>query len=107
MCKKDMEQQVPGYTVKSVFGCGNLYTSVNEVDGRPFRVFLKLGKAGACESCLLESVARLVTIMLQDTSVPLERICKTLSGIQCEKGSIAGKSCVDSLAQMLKKHIGD
>ena len=109
MIEHDEEKvsSVNNYTVKRVFGCGNFYSSINEIDGVPVRVFLKLGKAGMCQSCLLESIARLLTIMFQDTDVPVDRVCKTLNGIQCDQGSVGGKSCVDALAKMLKKHIGD
>lgn len=96
---------VDGYTKKIAFGCGNLYITVNLVDGKPFRVFLRLGKAGVCQGALLESIARLSTIMIQDYNAPLERICHTLKGIRCENGAIGRISCVDALARELEKMI--
>ncbi len=97
--------ETPSFTRKITFACGNLYITINEIDGNPFRVFLKLGKAGHCQRALLEAVARLVTIVLQDTDMSLDRICKTLGGIQCDKGIVGKKSCMDSLAKDLKKYV--
>ena len=102
--KKDQGWITHGYTKKVVFACGNVYLTVNEVDKKPFRVFLKLGKAGQCERALLEAVARMTTIMLQDTEVPLERIIKTLGGIRCEKGAVGRLSCMDALSKELKQY---
>jgi hypothetical protein len=95
-------REIPSYTRKVVFGCGNLYVTINELDGSPIRVFLELGKAGMCQGALLEGVARLVTIMIQDLNAPIERICHTLSGIRCDKGCVGNVSCMDALARELK-----
>jgi len=43
---KAREEVVDGYTKKVPFACGNLYITLNVIDGKPFRVFLKLGKTG-------------------------------------------------------------
>jgi len=96
---------VDGYTKKVPFACGNLYITVNLMDGQPFRVFLKLGKTGVCQRALLESVARLSTIMLQEQLASLERICKTLIGIACDSGMVGRPSCVHVLAQELKRFL--
>jgi hypothetical protein len=82
-----------------------LYITVNVLNGRVFRVFLKLGKTGVCQRALLESLGRLVTIMLQEQLTSLERICKTLSGIACDSGMVGKPSCVHVLAQELKKFL--
>lgn len=96
---------VDGFTKKIVFGCGNLYITINLLDGKPFRVFMRLGKAGVCQCALLESVARLITIMIQDLDAPLTRICHTLKGIRCESGMVGRISCVDALARELEEFI--
>lgn len=100
------EQQIremSSYTRKAVFGCGNLYITINKSDAEnPIRVFMKLGKAGMCQGALLEGIARLVTIMIQDLNAPIDRICRTLSGIRCDKGCVGNVSCLDALAKDLK-----
>jgi len=98
----DRDEVVAGYTKKVPFACGNLYITVNTLDGMPYRVFLKLGKTGICQRALLESIARLVTIMLQEQVSSLERICKTLIGMACDKGMVGRQSCVHVLAEELK-----
>ncbi len=99
-------EHVTSYTTKTILGCGNFYDTIDlSEDGDPCRTFLKLGKAGGCQRVLLESIARLLTIILQDTDVPLERVYKTLCGMSCDKGSVLCKSCMDKLAQELKQHL--
>ena len=102
---KAQEEVVDGYTKKVPFACGNLYITLNVIDGKPFRVFLKLGKTGACQRALLESIARLVTIMLQEQVTSLDRICKTLIGMTCDKGMVGRPSCIHILAQELKSYL--
>jgi len=96
---------VDGYTKKIIFGCGNLYITINLLDGKLFRVFMRLGKAGVCQCALLESVARLITIMIQDLNAPIDRICHTLKGIRCENGAVGRISCVDALARELENYV--
>lgn len=102
---KTREGIVDGYTRKVPFACGNLYITLNIIDGKPFRVFLKLGKAGACQCALLESIARLTTIMLQEQITSLDRIYKTLTGVTCDKGMVGRLSCVHVFAQELKSYL--
>src|SRR4030042_4024817 len=74
-------------TWKMKFACGSVYSLVNELDGWPFRVFLKKGHTGMCQQALLEGVGRLLTIIFQSTDVPLERVGHTLLGTTCKSGS--------------------
>ena len=107
-------ERVSSYTTKTAFGCGNFYDTIDLFDEKePCRTFLKLGKAGGCQRVLLESIARLITIILQDTDVPLERVYKTLCGMACDKGiwlhgeprPVFCASCMDKLAKGLKKYL--
>jgi len=114
-CKFDIEgvDPIESYTRKVPFGCGNMYVDINVIKMRPVRVFIRIGKCGACQRALLEAVGRLVTIMLEQGD-PLERIVHTLIGIRCTEASVgsartdhSGKrqvvlSCMDALAKELK-----
>src|SRR4030042_132902 len=93
-------------TWKMKFACGSVYSLVNELDGWPFRVFLKKGHTGMCQQALLEVVGRLLTIIFQSTDVPLERVWHTLLGTTCESGSsfVSGMSCLDGLARILREN---
>jgi hypothetical protein len=101
---EDLER-VSSTTTKTVFGCGNFYNTLDELDDMVCRAFLKLGKAGGCQRCLLETIARLLTIILQDTDIPLERVHKTMCGMSCDQGTFHNKSCIDKLAKELKKYL--
>ena len=82
----------------------SIYMIFNELYGQPLRLFLKKGHTGLCVQALLEAVARLLTIIIQQTDLDLERVWKTLIGITCHAGSefVDGKSCMDALAKELK-----
>lgn len=92
----------PSSTRKMVFGCGSLYVVIDEVENRPFRVFLKKGHTGLCNQALLEAVGRLLTIIIQASDISLDRVWRTLVGINCDKGKVDQLSCMDALARMLK-----
>jgi len=100
----------PSQTFRMRFPCDgpeqgprSTYAIVDSQEGAPYRVFLKRGHTGLCVQALLEAVGRLVTLLLQESDVPLERIWKTLVGITCSAGGAwGGKSCMDLLAKVLK-----
>ena len=99
-------ERVSSYTTRTAFGCGNFYDTIDITKKEdPCRVFLKLGKAGGCQRVLLESIARLITIILQDTDIPLERVYKTLCNMSCDQGTVYCKSCMDKLAKGLKTYL--
>lgn len=105
-CEPEMLEQVDSTTTKTTFGCGNFYSTIDTlVGGIPCRSFLRLGKAGGCQRCLLQTVACLLTIILQDTNIPLERVCKTMSNMACDQGGVRDKSCIDSLSKGLKQYL--
>ena len=95
-----------GYTKRLAFGCGNVYITINERDGMPARVFVTIGKAGGCQRALQESFARCINSMLEDKK-PLEEIIFLIAGLRCDQGidGIGRLSCVDALAQELKKYL--
>ena len=101
--------QVESSTKRFIFGCDgigqspkSLYVTIDDLDGRPFRVFIKKGHTGLCNQALLEAVGRLLTLMFQNTDLKLDRICRTLTGITCSGGTVGRVSCMDALAKELR-----
>lgn len=96
----------PGYTRKVPFGCGTLYLTINNgaVTHQPTQVLAQLGKAGCCQRAMLESVLRLVNMLLDDGK-PVTGITAALSGVRCDQGmaGVGRLSCVDAVAQELKR----
>lgn len=109
----DLEKTV-SITHKVAFKCGNLYLTIDTVDGHPVRVNFVIGKTGCCQRSLLSSVANLVNMSLEELT-PLEKVCKALIGNRCvgfkeeEAGELrVGKlSCSDAIAVALREYVPD
>ena len=98
---------VVGTTAKQNTGCGNLYVTINDDEkGRPFEVFMQMGKAGGCAMSQLEAIGRLVSLALR-SSVDVKLIIEQLRGIRCpspcwgQGGRIL--SCSDAVARALEQ----
>lgn len=100
-----------GTTTKIGTGCGNLYVTINEDDfGRPFEVFMSMGKAGGCAGSQLEAIGRLVSLALR-SDIDINSILEQLRGIRCpspswEKG-IRIFSCSDGIARVIENRLGN
>ena len=66
-----------GYTLKANTPCGTLYTTLNECEGKLREVRITLGKSGTCYNILFQTIAILISVMLQD-GMTREKIKKTL-----------------------------
>jgi len=99
-----------GTTTKINTGCGNLYITINEdEEGRPFEVFMQMGKAGGCAASQLEAIGRLVSLALRSGIDPLP-IIEQLRGIRCpspswESGGTRIFSCADAIARVLERRL--
>ncbi len=71
---------VYGFTQKVRTGLGELYLTVNEVDGRPFEVFATIGRSGRSITAKAEAIGRLVSLALR-SGVHVREIVKQLKGI--------------------------
>lgn len=71
---------VYGFTQKVNTGLGDLYLTVNEVDGQPFEVFATIGRSGRSITAKTEAIGRLVSLALR-SGVPVREIVKQLKGI--------------------------
>lgn len=69
-----------GRTVKIMTSFGNLYLTVNELDGKPFEVFATLGKSGKDTQAHTEALGRLISTALR-SGVSTSEIIQQLKGI--------------------------
>lgn len=92
---------VTGGTIQARTGCGNIYITVNGVEGKPFEVFLNMGKAGGCAFAQCESLGRLISYSLR-IGGNVGEIIKELKGIRCHQTSEDSMSCADAVARVLE-----
>ncbi|MDI3298774.1 MAG: ribonucleoside-diphosphate reductase, adenosylcobalamin-dependent, partial [Bacillota bacterium] len=69
-----------GRTTRIRTPLGNLYVTVNELNGRPFELFTQIGKAGSDVSALTEALARLISLALR-SGVDPDAVAEQLIGI--------------------------
>ncbi len=69
-----------GFTQKVKTGLGDLYLTVNEIDGKPFEVFATIGKSGRSVTAKAEAIGRLVSLALR-AGVEVSSIVGQLKGI--------------------------
>ena len=69
-----------GKTAKIPTSYGNLYLTVNEVNGRPVEVFTTMGKSGHETMAFTEAMGRLISLSLR-SGVRLHSIIKQMKGI--------------------------
>jgi len=98
-----------GITEKIRTGYGNLYVTVNTLEGRPFEVFAQIGKSGYTTMADTEAICRLISLSLR-SGVPVDQVLRQLRGIGGASPvfSNGGKvsSIPDAIAQVLQRHFG-
>ncbi len=77
---KDRPQVLQGITEKIKTGYGNLYVTVNMMNGKPFEVFAQIGKSGYSTMADTEAICRLISLALR-SGVPVNTVVKQLKGI--------------------------
>ena len=92
---------LPGTTTKVRTGCGSLYVTVNDYEGKPCELFLRMGKSGGCAHATTESIGRLGSALMQ-RGADIDFIIKQLGGVSCHADSDAHPSCPDAVARVLK-----
>jgi ribonucleoside-diphosphate reductase alpha chain len=84
--------------------CGKIYMHCTYNDQRLFEVFVNLGKAGACQQCLLRGIGILISMLLRAGIQP-EKIADNLSTLNCGMPTVRdGKtynSCLALIASQL------
>jgi ribonucleoside-diphosphate reductase alpha chain len=98
---------VYGFTQKVKTGLGDLYLTVNEIDGRPFEVFATIGRSGRSITAKAEAIGRLVSLALR-SGIHVREIVKQLKGIGGEHPVFQKKgmllSIPDAVAWVLAQH---
>lgn len=77
---KDRPEMLTGTTTKIKTGYGNLYITVNTLDGKPFEVFAQIGKSGYSTMADTEAICRLISLGLR-SGIPVANIVGQLKGI--------------------------
>lgn len=98
-----------GITDKIKTGYGNLYVTINTLDGKPFEVFAQIGKSGYSTMADTEAICRLVSLALR-SGISVEQIIEQLIGIGgaspiYQEGGLV-MSIPDAIAKVLNKHFG-
>jgi len=77
---RERPEVVYGFTQKVKTGLGELYLTVNEVDGKPFEVFATIGRSGRSITAKAEAIGRLVSLALR-SGIDVRDIVKQIKGI--------------------------
>jgi ribonucleoside-diphosphate reductase alpha chain len=98
-----------GITDKIKTGYGNLYVTINSLDGKPFEVFAQIGKSGYSTMADTEAICRLISLALR-SGISVEQIIEQLIGIGgaspiYQEGGLV-MSIPDAIAKVLNKHFG-
>ena len=99
-------KELPGDTIRMKCGCGNIYITLNQLDGHLVEIFLHLGKAGQCGSSQLEALGRVISTALRSGVDPM-LFAKQLKGIRCpstiwDDGNQV-TSCADAIGKAIEK----
>jgi ribonucleoside-diphosphate reductase alpha chain len=101
--------QLGGFTEKIRTGYGNLYVTVNSLNGKPFEVFAHIGHSGYTTMADTEGICRLISLSLR-SGIPVEQIVKQLRGIGGSSPAFSNGAKVwsipDAIAQVLARHWG-
>lgn len=94
----------PGYTIQRQSHCGKIFVTVTTLEGKPFEVFIRFGKAGGCGSAMADGIARLVSYGLR-SGLEAQDAVKALSGISCHQGPRTCLNEVASAIRLVLKHL--
>jgi len=106
--KRTRPPALRGMTRKMISPLGDIYVTINEDErGRPFEVFMTLGKAGGAAMADAEALGRLISLALR-SGIPIADIIQQLRGISCDRAVGYGPNKVlsvpDAIAQALAGH---
>ena len=87
-----------GTTEKLVSGCGEMFVTVNMLDGAPYEVIIPRG-SGGCQANM-EAIGRLISLGLR-SDISIDDITKQLNKVQCSNAIRSSKSEGDSCAQII------
>lgn len=108
MEKAKRPKQLEETTIRMMTGCGKMYVTITENDGKPFEVFVALGKAGQCTKCYTEAITRCITLGLR-CGIPASEFVEQLEGLACPnpmiEDGIKVLSCPDAVAKAMKEGV--
>jgi len=108
--KRERPEHLEGITTKIKTGYGNLYITVNTMDGKPFEVFAQIGKSGYSTMADTEAMCRLISLALR-SGIPVNEIVKQLKGIGGSSPVFGNggliSSIPDAIAIVLHKLFGE
>lgn len=103
-------RRLTGFTDEIKTGIGKLYVTVNELEGKPFEVFLKIGKSGRSDFAYSEALGRLISVALR-FGVPIEKIIQHLKDISGDSTTWDYnqdvKSVPDAVSIILENRFGE
>jgi len=99
---KERPDIIYGSTQRLKTGCGYIYVTVNNINNKPFEVFIKLGKAGGCSASYTEALGKIISVALR-SGATLGDLSHKLRGVGCNVPIGDVKSCSDAIGQMLSK----
>lgn len=106
--KVTRKQKLSGATYKIGTGCGNLYVTINENEGKPFEVFATMGKAGGCAASQIETIGRLISLGLRN-EVKIGDVIRQMNGVCCHSAIVVDGenvlSCADAITKALKRYV--
>jgi len=88
---------VYGFTQKIMTGFGDMYLTINELDGQPFEVFAVLGKSGESKMAKAEAIGRLVSLGLRSGHVPVRTAI-----VQSARRAVGGERSAFAKKRLLK-----
>lgn len=102
---------VAGRTYKMASPLGSMFVTINELPpGKPFEVFVTLGKAGSAAMADVEAIGRLISLALR-SGISIDAIHKQLRGISTERAVGFGPNKVlsvpDAIAQAIERWVKD
>jgi len=107
--KRQRPAVLRGHTRQIESPLGTMYVTINEDDqGRPFEVFVALGKSGGAAMADAEAIGRLISLALR-FGISLRDVHKQLRGISSDRAVGLGPSKVmsgpDAIAQVIEKYL--
>ena len=92
----DRPTELTGRTIRKKTGLGDLYLTINEIDGKQFEIFATIGRTGKSITAKAESVGRLSSLALR-SGVAVSEIVKQLKGICGEHPTMSQSGTVLSI----------
>jgi ribonucleoside-diphosphate reductase alpha chain len=109
VARRERPKVLRGHTRQIESPLGTMYVTINEDDqGRPFEVFVALGKTGGAAMADAEAIGRLISLSLR-SGLSLRDVHKQLRGISSDRAVGLGPSKVlsgpDAIAQVIEKFL--